>query len=222
MSQYTKISGYAQSVAPSNGITSSMVKQKQSTAPLLASQVLHRLGIGSQAGQPSALSKKRSREVGNLVTHGAIHYFDENYKSLHVVKALAGLQRSEVQMLEYIFGYMKHPHQVLYWTGKNKHLHSCTMHISVDLQDLVILHCERVMHSISSRAIMAVTDNPLKTHHTDLMTRLFPLVLSTSGGGDLMVLFNGEREAVVFKVGLQTLIRHRNSLSRLATVSRCE
>lgn len=222
MSQYTKISGYAQSVAPSNGITSSMVKQKQSTAPLLASQVLHRLGIGGQAKQPSALSKKCSKEVGNLVKHGAIYYFDENYKSLHVIKALAGLQRSEVQMLEYIFGYMKHPHQVLYWTGKNKHPHSCTIHISVDLQDLVILHCERVMHSISSRAIMAVTDNPLKTHHTDLMTRLFPLVLSTSGGGDLMVLFNGEREAVVFKVGLQTLIRHRNSLSRLATVSRCE
>lgn len=75
--------------------------------------------------------------------HGTIHYFDENYDKLYVVKALGSLRRPEVRMLEYLFGYMKRPHHVLYWTAKALHLCDCAVYLSANLQAIVITHCEK-------------------------------------------------------------------------------
>lgn len=222
MSQYAKVSNYAYSAAHSTFATDSATRTKQSTGSLMASQAVYKLGTGVKARQHDTLFNGYSEDVDTSMEHGTIHYFDENYDKLYVVKALGSLRRPEVRMLEYLFGYMKRPHHVLYWTAKALHFCDCAVYLSTNLQAIVITHCEKTICSISSRSLVAVTENPLKMHPIDKATRFLSLVLSTSNKGDLMLLFTEERGAVVFKVGLQTLVRHRNNLSRLAIVSQCE
>lgn len=222
MSQYAKISNYAHATAHSILGTNSATKTKQSTASLIASQAIHKSQTSLNARQHDTLLKGYSGDMDNLIEHGAIHYFDENYNKLYVVKSLGSLQRVEVQMLEYLFGYMKRPHHILYWIVRASHPCDCAVYLSVNLQAIVITHCEKTICSISSRSIVAVTENPLKAHPIDKITRFFPLTLSTGNKGDLMLLFTEERGAVIFKVGLQTIVRHRTNLSRLAVVSQCE
>lgn len=217
--------GYVSTLQMSRYIKSSNCSQsqlKQKSILSLTNTSVHKLVVSNQSKKLEGLSRQCTMEPRNLTKTGAIHYFDNNYKNLYVIKTLASMQKPDIQMLEYIFGYMKYPCEVLYWTSQMTHPSNCTIHMSINIQDLLIKHREKTICSISSRSIIAVTNNPIKTHFMDDIIYLFPLIISAKTREDLMILFNEERDAVVFKIGLQTIIRHRKNLPRLIAASQCE